>query len=259
MSNGTIDNFSLDTALTLPDTPSVSGSSVGEGEPTLTQGQFAEQQQEVEQEKQEAEDKATKEAEREAQAAQMQEELQLARHGFQEELRRQKEAYEAQIKQIDHATKIRDAARTPAGFLPLEASEVAIARSVVEKWQQRNYILVAEALLQNAGLLKEAQVMSKLMDQDTNFQFVILGSGEERGSSYDLILHDISRDDDDALATARKPCLAIRVINHQLSCIQLWSLDKLKDRVTKMRQMHQYKDQPEYLQHFRMEKPLPRL
>jgi kinesin family protein 1 len=258
MSNGTIDNFSLDTALTMPGTPSVHSGSQEDGEPTLTPDQFEHQQQEqqkAEEEKREAEEEAAKEAEREAQATQMQQELERAKQTFQEELRKQKEAYEEQIKKMDHDVKIREASRTAAGFLPLEASEIAIARNVVEKWQQRNYILIAEAILQNAGLLKEAQVMSKLLDQDTNFQFVILDSGEERGSSYDLILHDISGDDDDALATARKPCLAVRVINHQLSCIHLWSLGKLRERVAKMRQMHQYKDQPEYSQHFRMDNP----
>ncbi|KAJ9615184.1 hypothetical protein H2200_001258 [Cladophialophora chaetospira] len=256
MSNGTVDNFLLDPGLTIPGSPSVSGSSQGEGEPTLTASQFAEQQQEqqkVDEEKRQAEETAAKEAEGAAQAARIQEELEQARQEFQEELRKQKDAYEAQIKKIDHDARIRDAARTPAGFLPLEASEIGIARNVVEKWQQRNYILVAEAILQNAGLLKEAQVMSKLMDQDCNFQFVILDSGEERGSSYDLILRD--GDDDDALTNARKPCLAVRVINNQLSCIHLWSLDKLRERVAKMRQMHQYKDQPEYLQHFRLDNP----
>ena len=262
MSNGTIDNFSLDTALTIPGTPSVNGSSQEDGEATLTRSQFEQEQQEhlkaEEEKKQEAEKtarEAEREAEREAQAAQAQQELDRAKQAFQEELQKQKEAFEAQIKKMDHEVKIRDAARTPAGFLPLDAAEIAVARSVVEKWHQRNYILVAEAILQNAGLLKEAQVMSKLLGQETNFQFVILDAGEERGSSYDLILQDISGDEDDALSSARKPCLAVRVINHQLSCIHLWSVAKLRERVTKMRQMKQHKDQPEYLQHFRLDNP----
>ncbi|KIX01315.1 uncharacterized protein Z518_09040 [Rhinocladiella mackenziei CBS 650.93] len=260
MSNGTIDNFSLDTALTLPETPSMHSGSQDEGDATLTPSQFEPQSQQqaqrkAEEERQEAAAQAAKEAEQEAHAAQMQQELERARQEFQEELRKQKEAYEEQIKKIDLELRTREAARTPSGFLPLDAAEIAIARNVVERWQQRNYILMAESVLQNAGLLKEAQVMSKLLDQDTNFQFVILDLGQDRGSSYDLILHDISGDDDDALANARKPCLAVRVIDHQLSRVHLWSLERLRSRVAKMRQMHQYKNQPEYLQHFRMDNP----
>lgn len=260
MSNGTIDNFSLDTALTQPGTPSQDGGSQEEGDATLTQGQFEKRtRDEVPQRpdvaSREASAQAAKQAEQEAQATQMQQELEQAKQQFHEELRKQKEAYEAQIQKMDLEVRTREAARSPSGYFPLNASEIAIARHVVEKWQQRNYILIAEAVLQNAGLLKEAQVMGKLLEQNINFQFVILDLGQERGSSYDLILHDISGDDDDALANARKPCLAVRVIDNELSCIHLWSLDKLRSRVSKMRQMHQYKNQPEYLQHFRMDNP----
>lgn len=258
MSNGTMDGFSLDTALTLPNTPSLHGGSQ-EGDATLTPAQFEQmskqgQSQPSEQEQREAAE-ASQQAEREAQAAQMQQELEKAKDEFQEELRKQKQSYEQQIKKIDLAARTREAARTPAGYLPLTGSEIAIARNVVDKWQQRNYIRIAELILQNASLLKEAQIMTKFLEQDTSFQFVILDLGQERGSSYDLILHDISIDDDDALANAPKPCLAARVIDNQLNCVHLWSLEKLRTRVNKMRQMHSYKDQPEYMQHFRMDNP----
>ncbi|KAK5555705.1 hypothetical protein LTR46_006146 [Exophiala xenobiotica] len=260
MSNGTIDNFSLDTALTLPETPSLHGDSQEEEDPTLTPSKFDQQRQQrpqsqAEQGTSEAAAQASKEADAEAQASEMQKELERAKQEFQKELQKQKEAYEAQIKKIDLEVRTREASRTPSGFLFLDAREIGIARNVIEKWQQRNHIAMAEAVLQNAGLIKEAQIMAKLLDQDCKFQFVILDLGEERGSLYDLILHDISREDDDALVNARKPCLAVRVIDSQVSCIHLWSLEKLRSRVVKMRQMHQYKDQPEYLQHFRLDNP----
>ncbi|KEF63366.1 kinesin family member 1/13/14 [Exophiala aquamarina CBS 119918] len=258
MSGGTTDNFSLDTALTMPATPSTHMGSQ-EGEPTLTQAEFVQEAQQAERAKaddeQAASERAERQAEQEAKTSQMQQQLDQAKQEFQEELRKQKEAFEEQIKQMDLEVRTQKAARTPAGFIPLTTAEVAIARNVIDKWQQRNYILIAESILQTSGLLKEAQVMSKLLEQDTHFQFVILDLGQERGSSYDLILHDISIDEDDALANAHKPCLAIRVIDSELGCIHLWSLEKLRLRVAKMRQMHQFKNQPEYLQHFRMDNP----
>lgn len=256
MSNGTADNFSLDTALTQPATPSQHGESQEDGDVTLTQDQFEQQiNSEAEENGTQSAAEAGQAGEQEVQTSQMQKELELARKEFEEQLRKQKDAFEAQIKKMDLEVRTREAARSPSGFLPLDANELAIARNVVEKWQQRNYVLIAEAVLQNASLLKEAQVMAKLLDPDCNFQFVILDLGQDRASSYDLILHDISGDEDDALANARKPCLAVRVIDHHLKCIHLWSVEKLRSRVSKMRQMHQYKDQPEYLQHFRMDNP----
>jgi kinesin family protein 1 len=271
MSNGTIDNFSLDTVLTLPETPSQHEDAHDDGDDTLTPAQFdkvakhAEQAQ-INRETQAKQDdeagnkanedsRAITHAEEESQARKVEAELEKAKEEFQEELRKQKETYEQQIKKMDMEVRVREASRTPAGYLPLTAPEIALARNVVDKWQQRNYILIAESLLQTAGLLKEAQVMAKLLEQDSIFQFVILDMGEERGSSYDLILHDISFDDDDALDHGRKPCLAIRVIDKHLHCVHLWSLEKLRARLAKMRQMLQYKNQPEYMQHFRMDNP----
>lgn len=259
MSNGTIGNFSLDTALTLPGTPSTQGGSQEDVDATLTPSQFEQANKENETSKArdlgEADDHPAQEDEPESYATQIQLELERARLEFQDQLQKQKEAYEAQIKRMDLEVRTRETSRTSSGFVPLDACEIAIARNVVEKWQQKNYILLAETILQSAGLLKEAQVMSKLLDQDINFQFAILDVGQERGSSYDLILSDISDDDDDALTDARKPCLAARIIDCQHSCVHFWSLEKLRIRVAKMRQMQQYKDQPEYLQHFRLDNP----
>ncbi|KAL2444255.1 Kinesin-like protein KIF1A [Exophiala dermatitidis] len=258
MSNGTVGNFSLDTALTLPETPSTADGSQDDGDPTLTPGQF--DQAGLTQDSSKSGPSGagvlpSKQVEQEDHAIQIQQELERTKQEFQEQLQKQKEAYEAQIKKMDMEARTRQTAQPREGLPPLDASEVAVARNVMEKWQQKNYILLAEHVLQNAGLLKEAQVMSRLLDQNINFQFVILDVGQERASSYDLILSDISSDDDDALANARRPCLAARIIDHQHSCVHYWSLEKLRTRVAKMRQMHQYKDQPEYLQHFRIDNP----
>lgn len=255
MSNGTLDGFSLDTALTMPGTPSMSEDAENDGDVTLRASQL-DMQNILEEQKAEFEEQLqaqqgsgpASEAAQEAQASEMRDELERQKQEFQEELRRQKEEFEEQ-KRVWEVEK--RSGRPPE----LTAAEKATARLVVDRWQGRNNILVAESILQLAGLMKEAQVMSRLLEQDTVFQFAIIDTGESHGSSYDLILHDISRDDDIALEDARKPCLAVRVIDHQYSCIHLWSVDKLKQRLAKMRQMYHYKDQPDYLQHFRLDNP----
>ncbi|KAK5092025.1 hypothetical protein LTR70_007892 [Exophiala xenobiotica] len=183
------------------------------------------------------------------QAEMMRQELERTKREFHEELRRQKEEYEAQIQ----AASVQPPG--PIAYSELTPQEKAIARIVVETWRQRNYVRIAEAILQNSGLLKEAQVISRLLEQESSFQFCVLDLGQEKVSSYDLILSDISDDDDNKLADMRKPCLAVRVIDLKNNVIRTWSLDKLNARVLKMRQMLQYKDQPEYLQHFRLSNP----
>lgn len=253
MSNGTMDNFSLDTALTMPGTPSMSETTEHDGDVTLKASQLDMRKQLEEQkarfeEQLKAQASTVMEATQEEQSTKMREELERQKQEFQEELRKQKEEFEEQKRKWEVEKK----AGRPA---KLTAQEKAIARLVFDKWQQKKNVVIAENVLQYAGLLKEAQVMSKLLEQETVFQFAIIDAGEHNGSAYDLILHDISRDEDVALQDARKPCLAVRVIDHQLSCIHIWSTEKLQQRLAKMRQMYHYKDQPEYMQHFRLDNP----
>lgn len=261
MSNGTMDDFSFDTAVTYPSTPSIAEDPENEADATLKalhmdmQHQLEEQKAVYEAQLSSTQSAPVDDAAREAEATQMRHELERQKQEFEAELRKQKETFEEQMKQLEIESQTRQPRTGPSGYTELSPSERSTARLVVDKWQQRNNILIAEAVLQNAGLLKEAQVMSRLLEQNSEFQFVILEAGQERGSSYDLILHDISGDDDTALADAHKPCLAVRVIDPQLSCIHVWSLEKLRARVAKMRQMYQYNNQPEYLQHFRLDNP----
>lgn len=252
MSEGTMDDFSLDTALTLPNNtqqqdssqPSTDGGDLEKQEtlrpeniPSASQSGLQSPTEEVQQEQQK-------------QADMMRQELERTKREFQEELRRQREEYEAQLKAMPRVN-----GNQPVSLSELSVEEKAVARSVVEVWRQRNYIRIAEAALQNSGLLKEAQVIARLLDQDVSFQFTVLDVGQDKVSSYDLIISDISDDDDHKLAEARKPCLACRVIDLKKQVIRIWSLEKLNARVLKMRQMLQYKDQPEYLQHFRLDNP----
>lgn len=176
-------------------------------------------------------------------------ELEQAKREFDQELRRQKAQYEAQLATTSHRHNC-----VPQVLSELDASEKIVARLVVERWRQRNYTKIAEAILQNSGLLKEAQVSAKLLEQDVSLQFAIIDVGQDRLSAYDLILSDVS-DEDAQLSQARKPCLAVRLIDFKNQVVRVWSVDKLRQRVLKMRQMLQYREQSEYLQHLNVENP----
>lgn len=247
MSEGTIDeDYSMDTALTMPhqipETPSRTSSNAVEQE---LKHQAVEAS-DLSQPQSPSEDNQAQQK----QADMVRQELERTKREFQEELRRQKEEYEIQIK----AASLQ-ASKQPVVLAELSKEERATARIVVEAWRQRNYVHIAESVLRHSGLIKEAQVIAKLLGQDVSFQFAVLDLGQEKVSSYDLILSDISDDDDHKLSEARKPCLAVRVIDLKNNVIRIWSLDKLNARLLKMRQMLQYKDQPDYLQHFRVSNP----
>lgn len=267
MSNGTFDTFSLDTAITIPGTPPMQPSPELEEENALKAVQD-DMQRELDHRKEDYQEQLrVDEASRSHQELleekeKMEQALKIAKEEFQAQLRSQKETYETQIKEMADSSpsggsKRRQSSRPP-GFGTLSRAEMGLARTVTERWQELKYVGITESILQSASLLKEAQVLSHVMEKNVSFQFMIVDVGQHKPSSYDLVMHDISSDDDLWLEEAKKPCLAVRVMESgegKDSLIHIWSVEKLRQRVRKMRQIHQYIDRPEYYQHFRLQSP----
>ncbi|EPS31426.1 hypothetical protein PDE_06381 [Penicillium oxalicum 114-2] len=249
LSNGTIDNFSLETAITMPGTPrqaddESAGTSLRKdlkelqlqdkpkSDQTLPVQDAAEPQTQTEKER-------------------IENALRSAKEEFEEQLRVQKENFESQMRDMGKPVP----QILENGFAKLDEREIEIARSVVSHWSQRNFVRMAEKILQHASLLKEAQVMSQIMDKNVVFQFAIVDHGHSMASSYDLVLNGISGDEDTVLEETKKPCVAVRVIDYKQNVIHLWSIEKLQRRLQSMRQLHQYIDRPDYIQHFKLDNP----
>ena len=259
LSTGTIDNFSLDTALTLPSTPlgdSIEDKDIEDERLRLVrddmQAQLDKQKEEYQEQLRKSEATSQDVKELQAEKQRVAQALKVAKEDLQDQLRQQKEVFQRQLeKALQPPKKILDA----NGMAVLSDSEKSRATYAVERWRRLRSLALAEVILKHSALLKEGQVMSQIMDKSVVFQFVIVGQGQDVCSSYDLVLSDIPGDEDEILQIARKPCVAIRVIDYQQSVIHLWSLDKFEQRVQSMRQMHQYFDRPDYMQHFRLENP----
>ncbi|THC93199.1 hypothetical protein EYZ11_007326 [Aspergillus tanneri] len=258
MSNGTIDNYSLDTAITMPGTPRQHDEDEGQTGDTTLQSVRQDMQRQLDRQKEEYQDKL-RNAEPSSQGAEdlrsekarMEAALRKAKEEFEEQLRKQKEEFESHMKDLRQpAPKIYE-----NGFPKLEPREIEIANLVFRHWTQQNYVRMAENVLQHASLLKEAQVMSQIMDKNVVFQFAVIDHGHNMASSYDLVLNGISGDEDVVLEETKKPCIAVRVIDFKQGVIHLWSIEKLQRRLQSMRQMHQYIDRPDYIQHFKLENP----
>jgi kinesin family protein 1 len=241
-STGTIDNFSLDTALTMPSTPQH-----GEVDDKLRlvredmQNQLEKQKDEYQEKLKEAEAGNVEIEEIRQEKERMEESLRAAKEEMQRQLQQQKEEFESRLQEL--APK-----RTE-----LDDQEVAIAKPVLAHWRHRRYVRMAEAILQSASMLKEAQVMSQEMDKNVIFQFTIVDVGHAFASSYDLVLSGISGDDE--LDDTLKPCVGVRILDFENHVSYIWSLQKLQKRIRLMRQMHQYLDRPEYLQHLNLGNP----
>lgn len=249
MSTGTIDNFSLDTALTMPSTPRA-----GEADERLKefretlQSQLERQKEEYQGQLKSAEAANVEVEEIKKEKERMEETLVQIKADMEKQLEVQKKEFEAKIEKLDPLKR-------PKAKPKLSAEEIQRAKGVVKHWKGWHYVQMAEAILQHAATLKEAQIMSQELEENIVFQFAVVDQGHALCSSYDMVLNDVSNEDDIALEQALKPCIGVRVIDYKNTVVHLWSIDKLHDRVRQMRQMHQYLDQPEYSQHFKLDNP----
>lgn len=264
MSNGTIENFSSDTAITIPSTSSQVSQdeeieTMNEEAPSeavltdtqcqmkIEEGDFAPQLPTT------AEPISSREVE-ELKAEKQRVEIALlaAKQDHQIQLSEQKEAFARKLEQVSKALTPRV---TKDGLVDLPEEEKAKARHFAQRWRRVKLVRLAEIVLRNATILKEAQIRSQAMEKHIFFQFTVVDEGHDMCSSYDLVLSGISYDEDPALGDVPKPLVAVRVIDYEHQVIHLWSIEKLERRVQAMRQMHQYLDRPGYMQHFRSENP----
>ncbi|KAG6087172.1 hypothetical protein E4U30_000389 [Claviceps sp. LM220 group G6] len=259
LSTGTIDNFSLDTALTMPSTPK-------QVEPHQ-QPQQQQQQQQLKEAQEEMQQQLEKQKEefqeqlKRAEAANVQVEeiskekakmesaLLEIKQDMQRQLNLQRKRYEEKLDKMDPLKR-------PKANPRLTDEEMDRAKKAVKVWRSRHFVKMAETVLQNAAILKEAQVMSNELEESVVFQFTVVDVGHALCSSYDMVLNGLTGEGEDAaLEEARKPCIGIRVVDYKHRVVHLWSLEKLHDRVRQMRQMHQYLDQPDYAQHLSLDNP----
>lgn len=136
--------------------------------------------------------------------------LEAAKQDFQRQLEQQKETFAKEMRATSMSPSPRKPRLDQDGFTDLPEEEKAIVRSSIAQWRQVGYVRLAEAILRHAATLKEAQIMSQVMDKHVVFQFTIIGERQDQCSSYDLVLSGISGDEDPALEAAAKPCVAVR-------------------------------------------------
>ncbi|KAH6840809.1 hypothetical protein B0I37DRAFT_438230 [Chaetomium sp. MPI-CAGE-AT-0009] len=250
LSTGTLDNFSLDTVLTMPSTPKQ-----GETEDRLRemreemQTQLEKQKDEYREQLKSAEAANVEVEEIKKEKVRMEETLVQIKADMQKQLEVQRREFEAKIEKLDPLKR-------PKANPKLSEDEIERAKVAVKHWRSRHYVRMAEAVLQHAATLKEAQIMSHELDEHVVFQFTVVDVGHMLCSSYDMVLNGLTGEGDDiALEEAPKPCIGVRVIDYKHGVVHLWSIEKLHDRVRQMRQMYQYLDQPEYAQHLSLDNP----
>ncbi|KAK0547296.1 hypothetical protein OC846_003155 [Tilletia horrida] len=127
------------------------------------------------------------------------------------------------------------------------------------RWKKLTKVSMAEDVLSNAVLLKEANVISRELNKHITYQFTIVDkeplTNPTSGVEAIAGLSDVEDVADAELAKAPKPCVAVKVIDHAHNSVYVWSLAKLDQRLQKMRNLYAFIDRPEYSQHFNWADP----
>ncbi|KAF3938526.1 hypothetical protein ABW19_dt0207272 [Dactylella cylindrospora] len=261
-SSGTIDNFSLDTSLTVPGTPQR-----GEEEEDKYRQLKEELQTQLEVQKEEyqerlkvAEENNVEVEEIRAEKEKMEEEFKAVKVEMEKKLEEQKKEFqkkqqemELRLEEMSLSPLVRS--RDPPPQDLLSKREKNLAKAAAALWKRSNYVRMAEYVLQHAATLKEAQIMSNEMEKGVFFQFTIVDVGHTSMSTYDMLLNGVNADDDEALEVTPKPCIAVRVMDFNNKLIHLWSIEKLLHRIRQMKQIYQYLLRPDYLQHVKGNDP----
>jgi kinesin family protein 1 len=180
----------------------------------------------------------------------IQEKIKDVKKKHQKELESQRSFYEAKL---SHMSSMQ------FGMDSYSPHQVKLIRRVIDRWKRLHYVTMAEVVLTHAVLLKEANIISRELSKDVTYQFSVIEEGFTQLQSYweemgTLQQYDDESDDDD-LISSTKPCIGIRVLDRKNQCVYVWSIDKLKTRLNKMRNLRQYVDRPQYRKHFNWEDP----
>ncbi|KAI8639944.1 hypothetical protein BD408DRAFT_434717 [Parasitella parasitica] len=188
----------------------------------------------------------------------LEEKLKQEKDRMRKELDNQKRIFEAKIHRMSRQysqQQMEAVANTPI----YTQEQVAMIQKILSKWRQLRTVDMAEVVLTNAVMLKEANIISRELGKQVLYQFTVI---EDEPFSNSLsfweptsALHQFEADEDTMLMSTPKPCVGVRVIDKKNQVIYVWSLEKLKQRLYKMRNLYNFMDKPLYRKHFNWEDP----
>ncbi|ORY02908.1 kinesin-domain-containing protein [Basidiobolus meristosporus CBS 931.73] len=219
----------------------------------------------------------------------MQQQLEVQKQGYEEKLKKletgskspeqtiERETLEEKLKETqvkmeqmlvkqrdEYEKKIRRISTLPPGAYYEEPvvyteREKQLINWTLDRMRARRTVNMAETVLTNAVVLKEANVISKELGKQVTYQFTIVEDYPfiQPVSFWECMsaLNQFDNQEDSDLFECAKPCIGVKVIDMKNEVIYTWSIDKLKSRLRRMRQLYNYIDQPTYRKHFNFEEP----
>ncbi|KAI0299756.1 hypothetical protein B0F90DRAFT_1810590 [Multifurca ochricompacta] len=132
------------------------------------------------------------------------------------------------------------------------AKQLRLIRRVLDKWRAHRSFSMAETVLSAAVLMKEANVISKELGKDVTYNFTVASGGSLAAPTSSI---DTIAGLDEFGDVADPPTVAVKVLDKRHNAIYVWSLDRLRQQVQRMRNLTSFIDRPSYSQHFSSEEP----
>ncbi|PPQ81085.1 hypothetical protein CVT25_014548 [Psilocybe cyanescens] len=219
--------------------PSYTGSPAVDGELKDVQGQLENRLQEIEGEATEAED------------------LKIEKDHMEHQLR----LVRTQMRRLIEARARGDNDVVGLDFEPVvfSARQLRLIRKVLDRWRAHRSFSMAEMILTNAVMIKEANIICKELRKEVSYNFTIASGGSLAAptSAVDTIagLGEFGDVADPILASATQPSVAVKVLDKRHNAIYVWSLDRMQQQMQRMRNLTTYIDRPSYTQHFSSDEP----
>lgn len=161
-------------------------------------------------------------------------------------LTQQKQKYEAKLKAKKKGRLAEE---------PLTPEEARLARVYAARWSGHSNIKMAEDVFSLAATLKEANIIAAELHKDVVYQFTLIESSSFPSSAHNSI-HGLEEGDNatESGPLARKPTIAIKVLDSANNTIYLWSTSRLRHQLELMRTLYKYIDKP-YSQHMNFTNP----
>lgn len=183
----------------------------------------------------------------------------------QKELEIQRSFYEAKLNRMSSMHIVTDQqVFQDEPFSYYTPQQMKLIKKVFDRWKRIHDVTMAEVVLTHAVLLKEANIISRELEKDVLYQFTIIEDAFAHLKSHweeTSGLHQFEQEEEEgstgdaSLISSPKPCIGIRVIDRKNNSVYVWSLDKFKTRLHKMRNLRNFIDRPQYRKHFNWEDP----
>ncbi|KAJ7229095.1 kinesin-like protein [Mycena pura] len=185
-----------------------------------------------------------------------------------EDLKVEKDHMEHQLRmvrmQMRRLIDARARGETDLGAMEFEpviygAKQLRLIRKVLDKWRAHRAFSMAEIVLSSAVMVKEANIISKELGKGVSYNFTISAGGSLAApvSAVGTIagLDEFGDVADSVLASSTQPCVAVKVLDKRHNLIYTWSLDRMQQQLSRMRNLTIFIDRPSYTQHFSSDEP----